>query len=185
MDIYEEIRTKPIFELTKDEVRALSAFLNNQVPMDELTDQDKKFLSTPLATQCRECDKLYTIEPVRNLYGLCPSCMPESLEYGDNPFNKFGNVMKFIKIAAPVALIIYILISIFGDAPSSSSYTSPSSSSSSSSSSSDVKACISRSEKQFESCIFSIPGTASESDMNYCLDLHEARSYGCRTGRRK
>ena len=57
--------------------------------------------------------------------------------------------------------------------------------SSSSSSSSDVKACISRSEKQFESCIFSIPGTASESDMNYCLDLHEARSYGCRTGRRK
>ena len=57
--------------------------------------------------------------------------------------------------------------------------------SSSSSSSSDVKACISRSESTFRSCLNNIPGTASESDMNYCLDLHEARSYGCRTGRRK
>ena len=184
MDIYEEIRTKPIFELTKDEVRALSAFLNNQVPMDELTDQDKKFLSTPLITQCRECDKLYTIEPVRNLYGLCPSCMPASLEYGDNPFNKFGNVMKFIKIAAPVALIIYIFISIFGDTPSSSSYTSPSggnssSSSSSYSSSSSSSSCVSNSESRFRSCINNIPGTASEADMNYCLNLHEARKRSC------
>ena len=68
--------------------------------------------------------------------------------------------------------------------PSSSSSSSYSSSSSSSSSS-GVEACIKKSERQFESCIYSIPGNASESDMNYCLDLHEARSYGCRTGRRK
>ncbi|MEE3165649.1 MAG: hypothetical protein VX241_03745 [Pseudomonadota bacterium] len=53
------------------------------------------------------------------------------------------------------------------------------------SSSSQIDACIEKSEKQFESCLYRIPGTASESDMNYCLDLHEARSYGCRTGRRR
>ncbi|MDC0072430.1 hypothetical protein OAK06_04530 [Gammaproteobacteria bacterium] len=48
-----------------------------------------------------------------------------------------------------------------------------------------VSICIERSEKQFKSCLANIPGTASESDMNYCLDLHEARTYGCRTGRIK
>ena len=53
------------------------------------------------------------------------------------------------------------------------------------SSSSQIDMCIEKSEKQFESCIYNIPGEASESDMNYCLDLHEARKYGCRTGRIK
>tara|TARA_B100001059_G_scaffold204766_1_gene214261 strand:- start:422 stop:1204 length:783 start_codon:yes stop_codon:yes gene_type:complete len=88
----------------------------------------------------------------------------------------------FIKIALPAALIIYILISISSNAPSSSSTSS--SSSNSSTSSRDIKACIARSEEQFRSCLFSIPGEATESEMNYCLDLHEARSYSCRTGRR-
>ena len=53
-------------------------------------------------------------------------------------------------------------------------------SSSSSSPSSSPSECVSKSESKFKSCLNSIPGNASETDMNYCLDLHEAREYDCR-----
>ena len=56
-----------------------------------------------------------------------------------------------------------------GSSGSSSSYSSSSSSSS----------CVSNSESRFRSCINNIPGTASEADMNYCLNLHEARKRSC------
>ena len=74
-----------------------------------------------------------------------------------------------------ITVFIALILIIGCDSDYSSSSSSYSSTSSSSSSS-----CIAESERRFESCIMSIPGTASESDMNYCLDLHEARSYNCR-----
>jgi|TARA_B100001013_G_C24447837_1_gene378360 hypothetical protein len=186
---FEKLRKKPIDELTNKEKEALAGFLYTQVPVDEITNEEKKFLSAPLQTKCRECARAYSIEPAVNIYGLCHICMAEKgFKYEKNPFTPVSNFFwTFIKIAAPAAIIIYIFISIFDDTPSSSSYTSPSSpssssysSSSSSSSSSNTQACISKSEKQFESCLYSIPGTASEADMNYCLDLHEARTYSCK-----
>ena len=50
----------------------------------------------------------------------------------------------------------------------------------SSSSSSSSSVCETKSEDKFRSCMKNIPGTASEADMNYCSDLHQARMLRCR-----
>ena len=185
MDIYEKLRAKignKLNKLTKDEIFLLSSYLNTQVPMDELTSEDKNFLRTSLEAQCRDCDTVYWVKPIENLYGLCPSCMnSKGLSYGDDPFG--GGAKKFLGVAAAIVFFIFILISVFDDSPDYDISYEPSyssSSSSSSSSSTSVQACINESESKFKSCIYSIPGNASESEMNYCLDLHEARRYKCR-----